>query len=128
MTAALASYARQAKDDELERMAQRIRARAIRRAGELLAQIEPAKPGPKEELQAGTRPQFGKGEAARQAGMSPHQQKLALRVAAVPAPDFEAMVEAPQPATVTQIAAAEPESRDRVGLRSNRSEGIEPAH
>jgi hypothetical protein len=31
-------------------MAQRIRARAMRRAGELLQQIEPAKPGPKSEL------------------------------------------------------------------------------
>lgn len=34
--AALGSYARQANDDELEKLAMRIRARAIRRCGELL--------------------------------------------------------------------------------------------
>jgi hypothetical protein len=33
---ALSSYARQARDHELERLAKRIRARAVRRAGELL--------------------------------------------------------------------------------------------
>lgn len=38
--AALASYARRAKDDRLERMSQRIRAGAIRRAGELLKQLD----------------------------------------------------------------------------------------
>lgn len=39
---AMASYARQAKDDQLRKMADRIQARAIRRCGELLKQIEPA--------------------------------------------------------------------------------------
>lgn len=38
--AALASYARQAEDDTLLKMAQRIKARAVRREGEL---IEPGK-------------------------------------------------------------------------------------
>ena len=38
---ALASYARQAKDEQLRKMADRIQARAIRRCGELLKQIEP---------------------------------------------------------------------------------------
>ena len=37
--AALASYARQSKDESLTKMSQRIQARAIRRAGELLKQI-----------------------------------------------------------------------------------------
>ncbi len=39
-SAALASYARQSNDPELEKMALRIRARASRRAGELLKEIE----------------------------------------------------------------------------------------
>jgi hypothetical protein len=39
--AALASYAKQAKDERLMKMAIRIRDRAIRRSGELLEQIEP---------------------------------------------------------------------------------------
>jgi hypothetical protein len=102
--AALASYARQADDDQLERMAARIRARAIRRAGELLKQIEPAQPGPKPELEAGTRHQFGRSDAARDAGMSPHQAKQAVRIAAIPERDFEDQVESPKPPTLSQLA------------------------
>ena len=43
--AALASYAKQSEDTTLEKAALRIRARAIRRAGELLKAIMPAKGG-----------------------------------------------------------------------------------
>ena len=82
--AALASYARQSEDQELERMAQRIRARAIRRAGELLKQIEPAPNHHGNSSGAGDYPSSRK-EAASQAGMSPHQHKQALRVANIPA-------------------------------------------
>ena len=39
--AALASYAKQSQDESLENMAKRIRARAIKRCGELLREIEP---------------------------------------------------------------------------------------
>ena len=43
----MASYARQAQDDELRRMADRIQARAIRRCGELLqrSRFEPKHSG-----------------------------------------------------------------------------------
>ena len=102
--AALASYARQAEDQELERMAQRIRARAIRRAGELLKQIEPAPTGPKPELKAGDRHQFGRADAAREAGMSPHQAKQATRIANVPEREFEEQIESPKPPTLSQLA------------------------
>ena len=86
-------------------MAQRIRARAIRRAGELLAQIEPQR-GANQNIDAGsgTKVQTRK-DAANDAGMSHRQMHTALRVASVPPADFEAMVEAKKPATVTQIAA-----------------------
>ncbi|MEQ3644803.1 MAG: hypothetical protein ABNH17_05415 [Paracoccus sp. (in: a-proteobacteria)] len=103
--AALASYARQSQDDQLERMAQRIRARAIRRAGELLKQIEPAPTGPKPELKAGDRLQLGRADAAREAGMSPHQAKQAVRVANVSEDDFEEQVESPNPPTLSQLAS-----------------------
>lgn len=43
--AALASYAKQVDDDELELHARRIRARAIRRCGELLKEIQPSQGG-----------------------------------------------------------------------------------
>jgi hypothetical protein len=102
--AALASYARQSEDQELERMAQRIRARAIRRAGELLKQIEPAKKGPKTELDAAGGNQFGRMKAAQDAGMSPRQAATAGRIASIPQQEFERQVESDKPPTLSQLA------------------------
>lgn len=102
--AALASYARQAEDDQLERMAQRIRARAIRRAGELLKQVE-TRQGARSDLTSDGRPsEVSRIDAARDAGMSSHQAKQAVRVANVPESDFEAQIEGPKPPTLTQLA------------------------
>lgn len=65
--------------------ADRIQARAIRRAGELLRQIPPASESNlKQNRQEGDHPSVTRTEAATQAGMSEHQRKQALRVAAVP--------------------------------------------
>ena len=66
--AALASYARQAEDDQLERMAQRIRSRAIRRGSELVKQIEPAN-GARTDLEP-SMAAHTRLDAAREAGMS----------------------------------------------------------
>jgi hypothetical protein len=100
--AALASYAEEVKDQTLKAMAQRIRARAIRRAGELLRQIEP-QPGTRSDL--GRAPTQGsRAQAASNAGFSPHQARQALRVAAVPAADFERQIERLTPPTVTELA------------------------
>lgn len=100
--AALASYAKQANDDELMKMATRIRDRAIRRAGELLKQIE-AQPGKRTDIEpsggAPTRLQV-----AHDAGMSRDQMHTALRVANVPADEFERQVESATPPTVTKLA------------------------
>jgi hypothetical protein len=85
-------------------MADRIQARALRRAGELLKRIEPAKTGPKQELDTGAHTQLGRQAAAGRAGMSRHQTATAVRVANVPAEKFEAAVEADKPATVTALA------------------------
>lgn len=103
--AALASYARQSEDQELERMAQRIRARAIRRAGELLKQIEPGKTGPKPELGVGDHTQLTREDAAREAGMSKHQQMQATRIANLPESDFHKQIESPKPPTLSQLAS-----------------------
>lgn len=100
--AALASYAKQADDDQLERMAQRIRARAIRRAGELLKQVD-ARGGDRTKSEAVRT--FAQSDAARDAGMSKHQQVQAVRVANVPADDFERQVESDKPPTLTQLAS-----------------------
>lgn len=80
----------------------RIRARAIRRAGELLRQIEP-RPGARTDIEpdaaADTR-----SDAAREAGMSKRQQNTATRIANVPEADFEAQVESDRPPTLSQLA------------------------
>lgn len=104
--AAMASYARQAKDDQLERLAQRIRARAIRRAGELLAQVEPQR-GARTDIEhgGGAPTKLTRKQAATDAGMSRDQMHTALRVARVPAPEFEAAVEADKPLTLSELAA-----------------------
>lgn len=103
--AALASYAKQSKDEELMKMAIRIRDRAIRRAGELLQQIEPGQGARDGKRGEGTHTPLTREAAAQEAGMSKHQQVQAVRVASVPKADFERAVDAPKPATVTQLAA-----------------------
>ena len=100
--AALASYAKQAEDDELMKMAIRIRDRAIRRVGELLKQIEPAK-NQHDAIGSGGAPTSRIG-VATDAGMSRDQMHTALRVANIPADDFERQVESDQPPTVTALA------------------------
>ena len=102
--AALASYAKQAKDDELMKRSTRIRDRAIRRAGELLKQIEPAKPGPKPEIGVGAHTELGRQVAGEKAGLSKHQQVQAIRVANVSDAEFERQVESDNPPTVTKLA------------------------
>jgi len=101
--AALASYAKQSQDERLMRMATRISARAVRRAGELLAQIEPQQ-GRRIDVQpdAGNHTKLRQ-DAAREAGFSKQQQVQASRIAAVPTSDFEALVESPKPPTLTQL-------------------------
>lgn len=103
--AALASYAKQADDDEMMKMAVRIRDRAIRRAGELLKQIEPQQGARNDLATSGSRPpEVNRQQAAADAGMSPHQAKQAVRVANIPAEDFEKQVESQNPPTVTALA------------------------
>lgn len=96
---ALASYAKQSKDDSLRKMADRIQARAIRRCGELLKMVEPAN---------GARTDLGtaqtRGSTATDAGLSERQRKTALRVANVPDDSFERQVESEAPPTITALA------------------------
>ena len=102
--AALASYAKQAEDETLMKMAARIKARATRRAGELLAQIQPRQGARSDLTSGGHPPEVTRSGAAREAGMSPHQAKQSQRIAAVPAEDFEEQVEGDEPPTLTQLA------------------------
>src|SRR5207253_10471608 len=89
--------------ESLHRYADRIKARAIRRLGELVKRIEPAR-GANQNIRAGARPKVGRQAAANGAGLSPHQLKQAIRVANVPREDFERQVESESPPTVTALA------------------------
>jgi hypothetical protein len=98
--AALASYAKQSKDESLFKAAARIQARAIRRCGELLKEFEPAK----NQHDASTGDHTGRRQAAKEAGLSKHQKDTAIRIASVPQEEFEAQVESDSPPTVTALA------------------------
>ena len=78
---ALASYARQSKDDTLRKMAERIQARAIRRCGELLKLIGNEEGGRPIKNHDGTDIVFSRTQAAKDAGLSERQKVTALRVA-----------------------------------------------
>ena len=103
--AALASYAKQSEDTELEKLALRIRARAIRRCGELLKLIEP-KNGARTDVAPadGAAGRLTRTQAARSAGLSERQQTTAVRVANIPEPEFTAAVDSDAPPTVTALA------------------------
>lgn len=100
---ALASYAKMADDDSLRRLADRIQARAVRRMGELLKEFDGRGGDQTKSIGTGT---FGpnRGEVAASAGISRRQQVTAVRVANVPAEQFDAAIESDNPATVTALA------------------------
>lgn len=102
--AALASYARQSEDETLEKLARRIRARAIRRSGELLKAYETSKGGRPSKTGRGAPTSSTRTQAARSAGMSKDQQVTAVRVASVGERAFDEAVESDDPPTVTELA------------------------
>ena len=112
--AALASYARQAKDTTLHHLALRIQARAQRRMGELLKQVprgDAAGANLMQHRRDGGGPPVTRTQIARDAGLSERQRKTALRIASVPEPDFTAAIDSPKPPTVTALAAMGTSSR-----------------
>ncbi|MGO8915282.1 MAG: hypothetical protein ACLQJR_05190 [Stellaceae bacterium] len=100
--AALSSYARQVRDRELEAMARRIRARAIRRCGELLRLIPECR-GRRRDLRP-DRAVGARTQAATDAGLSESQYKLAIRLSKIEAIEFEAAIEAPNPPGCARLA------------------------
>lgn len=116
---ALASYARQSDDESLEKLAVRIRARAVRRAGELLKKFQAQ--GARTDLQlsngAGTKSQRS---AAKAAGMSKRQEVTAVRIANVPERDFEAAVESDHPPTIPKLSEKGRATAQRMAKESAR--------
>jgi hypothetical protein len=106
--AALASYGKQAGDQELEKNSRRIQARANRRMAELLRSV-PAKGGQAAKgKSSGSRPTTpSRRKLAKAAGISIDQQMTAMRVGNVPTASFEAQVESDDPPSATlQLRAA----------------------
>lgn len=91
-----------AEDDKLYKYALQVRARAIRRVGELLQTFEKSRGGrPTQKTRGGTSPSSTCTSAVRDAGLSDDQRKTALRVASLPEEDFEAAVESDTPPTIS---------------------------
>ena len=125
---ALSSYAKQANDKTLHRLADRIQARAIRREGELLEEVVAAKTGPKPK-NSGPAPAANSGRFAmgRAAGLSDRQTKTALRVAKIPQPEFEEAVESENPPTVTELAERGTKRKPLVDLGDRTPEQFQAA-
>jgi len=104
--AAMASYAKQAQDETLEKMAMRIRARAMLRCGELLKTFQAhgdGKPGrPKEN--GGNAPTISQRQVANQFGISKDQEVTAIRIANIPREQFDSLVESDNPPTISALA------------------------
>ena len=101
---ALASYAKQAGDDTMRKMADRIQARAIRRCGEMLRAIKRPEQGGRPSGNGVGGGPVSRAQAARDAGLSRGQKRDAIRVARVPEDEFEAAVESNDPPTVSKLA------------------------
>lgn len=108
--AALASYARQADDPTLERLAVRIKARAVRRCGDLLHTFD-ARGAHRKKDTSGHSSQH---KAGTDAGLSERQIKTAVRVANVPQDVFDAEVEKEQPTTVQALAEMGTQERTKI--------------
>lgn len=98
---AMASYARQADDKEMEKTAFRIRARAARRCGELYKEIEKATGA---HLKRGVVSPLSRKGVAEAVGHSPDQMKQKIRLANIPAEKFEAQIESESPPTIASLA------------------------
>jgi hypothetical protein len=124
---ALASYAKQAQDDGLRRMADRIQARAIRRCGELLQQIASAQ-GSRTDLEPCIAADTKSG-VARRAGLSKRKQITATRVARIPRQEFEQAVESEEPRTVTALSerGVQKIGDKEAGLRAMREQAVTEA-
>jgi hypothetical protein len=101
--AGLAAYAKQTHDDSLFVLAKRIQLRAYQ-CGELLQKIPPAH-GANQNIREGDLKKVTRESAATEAGLSEHQRRTALLLAAVDEAYFNSSVESEHPPTVTQMAS-----------------------
>lgn len=110
--AALASYARQAKNTTLEDHAKRIRKRALERAGQLLLEIKAHR--------GTTAKGAGRESAMTSAGMRIDEGQTAMRLAAAPKSLREKIIDS-GPETLAKIRAALPARQKRHGFTASDS-------
>jgi hypothetical protein len=129
--AAIASYARQADNPELENYARRIRARAVRRCGELLGNFD-ARGGDRSKTVAPLAfASPSRSMVAQEAGLSKHKARAAVNIAAIPEPEFEALVESKRPpgtALLAQLKKMWPRERVRSVTERSLSEVLRSEH
>jgi hypothetical protein len=109
--AALKSYARQAKNIDLERRLIEIRLRAERKAGEILKATEKAKGSPGNQ-HTGPVASADQSKTLAEIGVSKDQSSKWQQLADIPEEYFEAMVESDDPPSVTALADAGKNSRE----------------
>jgi hypothetical protein len=103
--AALASYARQSEDLELEKMAIRIRQRALRRASEIARQMmQPHGTNRFSDRDHATGISIPKEKVQEISGFSRRQLDTALAIGNIPQEDFDRQVESANPPTLTELA------------------------
>jgi len=125
--AAMASYAKQSQDETLMKTAIRIQARAIRRCGELLKQIEGGSTAHRRRVAPDPSTSTRKG-SAYSAGLSDRERKTAIRIANVPKADFERAVESNSPPSLTELSeAGKREAANREYLTSPKPPGFKHA-
>ena len=107
-SAALAVYAHKAHSYELELHARKIRARSVRRLGEISAKLEKGKPGRHMDIGSSTGTYISKIAVLAEAGVSKSQAHQAEKIAAVPEDRFERMVESSVPRDLTLAALSNP--------------------
>ena len=103
--AAIASYARQADDFELEAWARRIRDRAARRCGELLRAFDARGGDRSKNVTALNFTPRSRRMVAHEAGLSEHKARTAVNIAAIPEAEFEAAVESKRPPGTTLLSS-----------------------
>src|SRR5262245_26422951 len=87
--AAIASYARQSDDFELETWARRIPDRAVRRCGELLLTFDARGGDRSKNVSPLPFAPRSRRMVAQEAGLSEHKARTAVNIAAIPTAEFE---------------------------------------
>lgn len=103
--AAMASYAKQANDLELEDYARRVRLRALQRCGELIKAVPTARGANQNFIPGNGNKVTGRWETAQNAGLSKRQVETAMNLANIPAEQFEQHVERTPAPTIAEMQA-----------------------